>query len=241
MKRPEIRQVSFGQRVIAFELTYSERRRLAISVHPDLRVTVVAPLGRPEAQVLAHVRKRAGWIARNLDGFARNQKSAVSRRYVSGESFRYLGRQYRLKVQEGQPPSVKLSGPFLWVTTPDRRNGPKIALQLDRWYRLHAREIFGRKLAEVYERARAHGAPPPVTWRLQRMRSRWGSCTRARRILLSPSLAQAPLSSIEYVIAHEVCHLMEMNHGQRFERLLGMLCPGWQAGKNRLESMELNL
>lgn len=230
----DIRQVTFGQRVIAFELTYSERKRLAISVYPDLRVTVAAPSGRREAQVLAHVRKRAGWIAKHLDTFAANQQPATSRRYVSGESFRYLGRQYRLKVVEGRPPSVKLSGPFLWVTTPDREDKPRIASQVDRWYREHARQLFARKLAEMYERARVHGVPAPSGWRLQSMRSRWGSCTHAGRILLSPALAQAPLSCIEYVIAHELCHLVERNHTARFWALLGAVLPGWAERKRRL-------
>ncbi len=237
MTWPAIRQVSFGQRVIAFELTYSERKRLAISVHPDLRVTVAAPLGRPEAQVLAHVRKRAAWIARHLDSFAVNLRGKSQQLYVSGESFRYLGRQYRLKVVADKPPSVKLSGPFLWVTTPDRDDTSRIKWQVDRWYKDHARQLLARKLEEVYERARAHGVPAPRTWRLQRMGTRWGSCTKTGCVLLNPDLIQAPLSCVEYVIAHELCHLVEMSHTARFTRLLATVLPPWSEAKEKLAQL----
>lgn len=224
----------FGQRAIEFELTYSERKRLAIRVHPDMRVTVAAPLGRPEEQVLAHVRRRAPWIVKHLDGFAANPLPSGSRQYVSGESYHYLGRQYRLKVVEGRPLSVKLAGPFLWVVTPDCEDKRRIAAQLDRWYREHARQLFARKLMELSERAKVHGVPSPTQWCLRRMPTRWGSCTKSGRILLNPGLVQAPTSCVDYVISHELCHLAELDHGSRFSRLLSLVFPNAHQARLRL-------
>jgi predicted metal-dependent hydrolase len=237
---PVRRTIEYGDRTIEVELSFSPRKRLSISVHPDLRVTAAAPEDRSEEQVLLRVRKRALWIVRHLRRFEGRPPAQPPRQYVSGETYRYLGRQHRLKVVEGRPEGVKLIGAFLCVTTRDPGDTARVKALLERWYRQHAREVFTRKIREVHERARVHGVPPPAEWALRSMRSRWGTCRqRSGRMTLNAHLVTAPLSCIEYVIAHELCHLKAPNHSSEFYRLLSLVMPDWRERKERLGEIAL--
>jgi predicted metal-dependent hydrolase len=237
--RPARRIIEYGGRTIPIELSFSDRNRLSISVHPDLRVTVSAPSEKSEEKILERVRRRARWIIRQIDRFEEYRPLPPPKKYVSGETFRYLGRQYRLKVVEDQRESVKLVGRFLWARLPERENRVRVESLVEQWYRRHARVVFSRKIDELHERARIHGVPKPDDWRAQKMRSRWGSCGRSGRILLNLELLKAPLSCIEYVIAHEMCHLKELNHTKEFYRLLGLVMPDWKERKRRLDEFVL--
>ena len=110
-------EVAFGGGRIEFRLRRSRRRTLAITVRPDASVMVTAPAGRGLEAVAAKVRKRAVWIRRQQAYFRAFLPKLPPRRYVSGETHRYLGRQYRLKVVRGPEEGVKLKGRFIWVET----------------------------------------------------------------------------------------------------------------------------
>lgn len=238
-ERPTRGIVDYDGRTIPFELSFSDRTRLSISVHPDLRVTVAAPTGSDEEDVLVRVRRRARWILRQIDRFEEYRPLPPMKRFVSGETFRYLGRQYRLKVVEDGNESVKLAGRFLWARLPNRENRKRVEQLVERWYREHARVVFNKKIDELYDRARVHGIPKPSDWRVQKMRSRWGSCSRSGRVLLNLELVKTPLSCIEYVIAHEMCHLRELNHTKGFYRLLTTVMPDWRKRKSMLDEFVL--
>ena len=141
-------RVAFGGGVIEYRLRRSKRKTLAITVRPDASVLVTAPGGAGLEAVAAKVRKRAVWIRRQQAYFGRFLPKLPPRQYVSGETHRYLGRQYRLKVVRGPDESVKLRGRFIWVETarPERRG--RVRGLVEAWYVLHARVRFSRSLAE---------------------------------------------------------------------------------------------
>ena len=203
-------------------LLRSDRRTLAVSVYPDLRVEAVAPVDADEERVREKLKKRLPWILRQR-----------SRKYVSGETHCYLGRQYRLKVHQGMDRSVKLKGRFLEVETPDRKDSESIRRQAEAWYQERAKAYFERKLGELFERLRGRDIPPPRLT-VRRMKTRWGSCTSDGHILLNPDLIRAPSHCVEYVIVHELCHLVHPNHGAGFKKLLVNLLPDWERRKKRL-------
>ncbi len=233
------RTIDYGERRIALGVSFSVRKRLSISVHPDLRVTVAAPVGSSEEDVLARVRRRASWIVRQLARFEEYRPLPPPKQFVSGESFRYVGRQYRLKVVEGAYEEVRLVGRFLWAFLRDREDRRRIETLVERWYRRHACTVFSRKIQQMHQRAKPHGVPMPAGWQVRRMQTRWGSCGRSGRLLLNLELVKAPLSCIEYVIAHEMCHLRELNHTKEFYRLLRLVVPDWQERKARLDQFQL--
>ncbi len=114
----ERHEIDFGGRQIGFSLRRSRRRTLAITVHSELKVVVTAPENAAMETVLAMVRKRAGWIRKQERFFGEFLPQTPPRIYASGETHRYLGRQYRLKVIEPATADVKMRGRFIWVQTP---------------------------------------------------------------------------------------------------------------------------
>jgi len=229
-------KIHFGGETIAFHVAFRARSKLSITVHPDRQVEVVAPASCSIDQVLARVQKRAPWIARQRRYFEQFQPFPTPRRYVSGETHLYLGRQYRLKVVHDETEAVALRGRFIYVQATDRDNTDRIRLLLDKWYRQHAENIFRQRLQKCCERARRHGIPPPKLV-VRNMAKRWGSCTRSGNVLLNTALVKAPLLCIEYVIMHELCHMKYLDHSDDFYKLLSACMPDWRRWKERLDTI----
>ncbi len=231
-------RVEYGDEEIEFDLLYLDKKHLSITVEPDSRVKVYAPNGKPLDQVLLRVRRRAPWIIRQKRHFDRFKPPLPPRRYVSGETHVYLGRQYRLKVISAKQESVKLKGKYLEVRTPERHDSERIkSLVLD-WYKEHARVIYEKRLEACYQVAKKYGVPYPGI-KMRRMKTRWGSCSKSGDILLNTELIKAPIHCVEYVIMHELCHMKVRNHDKEFYKLLARCMPDWEKRKQRLESVVL--
>jgi predicted metal-dependent hydrolase len=229
--------ISYGNTEIAYDLSFSRRKTLAIHVYPDGRVSVRAPEGSRLETIAGLVARRAGWIVRQQQRFSSYPPAvAVPREYISGESYRYLGRQYRLKVLDGAPEQLALGRTEIYVTA--RNQEPqRVQRLLERWYRAEARRVFSERLAACWPRVAHLDCAFPVL-NIRRMKTRWGSCGRSGRILLNLRLIQAPIESIDYVIVHELCHLKEHNHSKRFYALLDTAMPDWRERRQRLNAYE---
>jgi len=222
---------------IPFRVEFSERKHLAITVHPEMRLEVDAPTGTDSAAVLSRVHKRAKWIVTQWRFFEQHQPKHPGPRYVGGESHRYLGKQYRLKIEQGNPSSVNLVGRWFFIRNPDPTNASGTKNLLDAWYRAHAKALFPIRLAECLK---IYGSlelatVPQLT--IRKMTHRWGSCTAEGRFVLNLDLIFAPVTCIDYVITHELCHLKIRDHSRAFYRLLNRIMPDWESRKERLERL----
>jgi predicted metal-dependent hydrolase len=234
----EAHMVHFGSAAIRFTVEFRQRKHMGITVRPDLSVHVAAPEGTPIAEVRERVQRRAPWILRQLDRFNQFRPAPTPRQYLNGETHRYLGRQYRLKIAPADTPAVRLSGRYLSVDIPDPSDNRLVRQLVDDWYRQHARTTFQRRLDACLAALPAFlNVAPPIS--VRRMQRRWGSCTKTGRILLNLELVQAPVECIDYVIVHELCHLKVPDHSPRFFRLLAKHLPDWQRRKARLEALRL--
>ena len=232
-------RIRYGDQVIHFDLRVQadrEVQRLSIHVEPDGRVLVDAPPGVAHAVVLAAVRKRSRWISQHVEAALGRRTNLSPRQYVSGESLLYLGRRYRLKVvvQPDARAGASMRAGFVVVTVPDR-SVDCVRNALDAWYRLSAREVFAQRLAAVAEPLRWVRHLPAT--RLQFMTVQWGSCSPAGRITLNPWLVKAPRECIDYVLLHELSHLLHHNHSPKFYRALDRHMPTWRAVKAKLDGM----
>jgi len=179
------------------------------------------------------MKKRARWIFRQQAHFERFQPLPARRRYVSGETHRYLGGQYRLRVRRGPSLEVKLAGRFLWVSTAVAGKTSLIEAAVQSWYLRHAALIFERRLKVCHERAKQYGIPYPDL-RIRNMRTRWGSCGKNETIILNPELIRLPTQCIDYAITHEICHLKVHKHNRNFYALLARCMPDWMSRRERL-------
>ena len=226
--------ITYGSHELAFTVEVRPRRTLSISVHPDQHVHVLSPPDVPLVQIQARVTRRAAWILRQQAYFQQFRPSTPARRYVSGETHLYLGRQYRLRLEEAATPQVKLIRGRLVVHTPHPTDADHTAQLLRQWYQQHAAEQFQVVLQQCLPLLSEYQLPPP-TLQQRYLQKRWGSCSPAGRITLNTDLIRADKSSIAYVILHELCHLIEPNHSRRFYRLLAHILPDWQRRKDKLE------
>lgn len=224
---------------IPFQIDLRDRSKLTINVHPDLRVEVLAPQNQPMDQIRARIERRASWIVKQWRYFKEFQPTSSKRRFVSGETHIYLGRQYRLKVSEGNKSEVKLVGRFFQVQNPDRDNSDEIGCLLEAWYLNHAKSIFTNRLRLCQKICRTLELPNTFAVTVRKMARRWGSCTQAGNITLNIDLVKTPVYCIDYVIVHEMCHLMIHNHSPGFYRLLTRCMPDWERRKAKLGSFRL--
>jgi hypothetical protein len=229
-----LRHVAVGEQLLAYELSFGSGRHLAISVHPDLRITARAPAGAEADRVDARIRARSGWIHRQRRRFLELHPLPHPKRFISGETHYYLGRGYRLRVRCGRP-SVHRQGGLLMVVVEGAPSRRKVRKALEAWYRARAVEVLGDRLERALRLAPAT-LSRPKRFQVRRMTSRWGSCSPAGTVTLATDLVRSPLSCIDYVISHELCHVVEMRHSRRFYALLERLVPDWRRAQDRLNT-----
>ena len=226
--------VTYGQEAIAFHVLYVERKTLEIAVHPDSSVVVKAPVGTAMAEVEKRLRKRAGWIKRQLDYFRQFDPRTPERRYVGGETHRYLGRQYRLRIEVAEVDGVKLVGRYFQVRVRKEASAVRVRTLLQGWYAEKAASRFRESFNlcwPVFEKL----ALDKPRLQVRRMSKRWGSLSKNGLLTLNTDLVRAPRECIDYVITHELCHLQCHDHGPGFYRLLEKMMPDWEQRKHRLE------
>jgi predicted metal-dependent hydrolase len=233
-----LRQTIYSSVTIDYALTRSDRRSVSISVMPNGAVHVVAPHEAEPDAVDERVKQRARWILRQQRRFGDFRPRTPERNFVGGETHRYLGRQYCLKIEPAAKDRVLLRSGRLVVETRYPTDSAWTKILLRRWMR-------GRAQVVLRERFAAAGAilaalqikSPPL--RICPMKKRWGSHTPLGHILLNDQLIVARRDCIDYVIAHELCHVVEPNHSPAFLRLLRRVMPDWERRKEVLERSTL--
>lgn len=231
---PDVPSVQYGTSTIQYRIVRKERRTLAIHVHPDGRVVVDAPKEASAERVAALVSKRGAWVLRQQRELAALPDVAPIKRFLPGESIRYLGRQYRLKLVESSVVRVRAVPGYIEVHSPRKPSPAEIGKLVNAWMDDRAREVLRARYTECLASLTRLQLPEANSLRVRRMRTRWGSCSKSRNITLNPELIYAPKDCIDYVITHELCHLREMNHGPRFSRLMDRALPGWKELRVRL-------
>lgn len=225
--------IQFGSKRIDFRLEYSNRKSLGITVTPEMEVLVKAPIDTSVEKVKEKIRKKAPWIIKQLSFFLSFQPKTPDRKYISGETHLYLGRQYRLHIEIGKQESVKLKGKFIEVTVTEKARTETL---LHDWYLQHARTKFHTIAEPLIDKFKKYNVAPSYIV-LRNMPTRWGSCTPKGKIILNPELIKAPKGCIEYVIIHELCHLVHHDHTQKFLDLQTKEMKDWEKWKMKLENL----
>jgi predicted metal-dependent hydrolase len=200
------------------EVLRSVRKTAALHIiGGDLQVRVPEHVG--DERVAAFLTKKRPWIRSKVAEIQRIPPHR-SKELVSGESFPYLGRHYRLKVQEGHQVGVCLSGGYLRATIRPTEQGEqrkaRIQQYLQSWYRSRALE----RLQEKTNRYAKQIGVSPAGVSVRNFRSRWGSCDKRGLVVFNWNIIKAPHSIVDYVVIHELCHLIHPNHSKEFWRLV---------------------
>lgn len=228
--------IEYGGQSIDYHARFTARKTLAISVHPNGDIEVVAPDGTSKAVIEERLRRRASWVMQQQRYFDQFRPRTPKRQYMGGETHLYLGRQYRLKIIETGEDSVRLRGGYFCVSIKNGSATKYVAALLTDWYRAHANAKLSERFGIVTARfARVLPIRPSLS--IRPMRRRWGSFSGKGRVTLNPDLVRAPLPCIDYVIVHELAHARHPNHGRAFFDLLSQMMPDWERRKIVLEKM----
>lgn len=202
-------------------------------VQPTLKIVLKVPESYDEEKIEKFLKKKWKWLEKQITYFKKFNGKSNKKEYVSGESFLYLGRQYKLLVRKGKIDEVKLKFGQIMLTTSglvgDKKRNKKI---LDEWYLKRSSLIFNSQYKKVFSKFNYDFEPNLV---IRKMNKRWGSFLKDKKIFLNPLLIQAPKECIDYVITHELCHMKYKNHDKRFYKLLKSKIKNWEEIKEKLE------
>jgi len=206
------------------EVIRTSRRKTASIKVNEGKVSVIVPSSLSLDKIESLLIKKDRWIKEKL--VLHDQIVATkSKEFVSGESFSYLGRNYRLKIVEGQYPDLKLhQGRFVAsVRYKEVNNAPSIKQMLIRWYKQHAES----KLIEKTQRYAKIIGVAPASIGIKSFQSRWGSCSSTSDIVYNWKIIMAPNRVVDYVVVHELCHIHHHNHSPQFWQLVNRYCPDY--------------
>lgn len=228
--------ILFGKTQIDYDIVYSSRRKNAtLSVYPLKQVEITVPNTIEQNKIRELVEKKAKWVIKQLIWFDQITQITSTKEYVTGESFLYIGRQYRLKLnKENGKTEVKLRGRELEVTLKKPNDGQDvktlIKISVWNWYREHALKKID-DLVTIYSK-KIGIKKPKIT--IKNQYKRWGSCTSKNILIFNFKIAMAPMSQIEYVVAHELCHVRYKDHSGKYWKLLRSIMPDYEVRKETL-------
>jgi len=228
-------EIEYGRSMIKFSVNRRNRKTLAIHVESTGDVVVDAPMEASIETIREKVKKRGDWITRQQRDVIKYAPPLPPRKYVSGEEFRYLGRQLRLKVKNEATQSVRVIGKHIEVGIQEPSSSTIVQAILEKWERQQATILFEERLDQCLKRVRHLNLKQRPKIKIRAMEKRWGSCTKHGTIILNPKLIEVAIECVDYVITHELCHLAERNHNPKFFELLSISMRDWKQLKERIE------
>lgn len=230
--------ICYGDKKIEFKLTRKNVKNINLRIKPNQEISVSANNQVPLGDIKEFVSSKARWIEGKLNYYEKiGYLDEEEKDYVNGESFRYLGKQYRLKVFESDENEVKYFRGYIHLYVDDLGDRDKKEALIENWYERRAEIIFKESLDKMYKLVKAYGIEYPYM-DIRKMKSRWGSChTKNNKIVLNSVLIKAPKDCIDYVTLHELIHFKHKNHGSEFYRMLTILMPDWKDKKKILDEV----
>lgn len=223
---------------LLIEVVRKNIKNLHVGVYPPSgRVRVAAPARLDNDAVRLAVISRLGWIRRQQARFAQQVRQS-ERELVNGETHYFQGCRYRLDVieQDGAPGVRLASSSVMELRVPRGADRPGREAALHLWYRERIREDIPALLRKWQAKIGVEVAEV----RIRRMKTRWGSCNGpARRVWLNLELARKPASCLEYILVHEMVHIRERRHNQRFRELMDAAMPTWRLCRDELNRAPL--
>lgn len=203
----------------------------SIKVKPSGEVIINAPKDASDEHIEFVLKKREKWIINKQEFFAKFKSR--EKELVSGEEMKYLGRSYRLKVNESKEEFVRLNRGTLELFVRDKNNFKKKQKLLDEWYKDKALICFFNIINEFNKMVKRD----IKNVRIRKMKTRWGSCNAAKSYInLNLELIKKPKKCVEYVIFHELAHLVHPDHSKKFYEYLSVYMSDWQERKRMLEN-----
>lgn len=229
--------VTFGEKIYQYSVVRTDRSTVGIVIEPDGSIIVKSPRNLENGKIHAAVNKKRKWIAQKIANFEKVKDPIPKfQEPVSGEKIRYKNKLYRLKMHlhDKKRPRLVLVQKTLHVYLNQDLNsderGVLVKKLLIKWYKEKAQKF----LLQRVKRYTKFLKEKPNSVKVRDIKIRWGSCTKSGNLIFNWKIIMAPISAIDYVILHELCHLKEPNHTHKFWSLLESLLPTYERWKEWL-------
>jgi len=242
-----VRRVMLAGQPCLFRLRRGRRRTIGFQID-DHGLTVSAPRWASVRAIEAAIVEKERWIRSKLEQWQswRLRRAAPIERFADGAALPFLGRPLTIRLSGASAGSGRPDRPVyaargtsqeLLLPLPPDASDSQVRLAVQGWMKDEALRILGARLDELARR----GGVQPLSWKLSSARTQWGSCNEDGRIRLNWRLLFYPIDVIDYVVAHELAHLAELNHGPRFWDEVARLMPRFESARARIKDEELAL
>jgi len=228
--------IQFGTTKINYDILYSDRRKNAtLAVYPLKMVEISVPTNLEPEHIQSLVMKKAHWVMKQILWFDEIVQMDSTKEHVNGETYLYLGRQYRLKmIRNNEKPQAKLIGKYLTVWLPENipKNKEKkiVKAAIWKWYKQQANKRIEDAI-KLYSKKLGISQPQ---FTIKNQYKRWGSCTSKNRLNFNFRIAMAPVTLLHYIVAHEMCHIKHKDHSSKYWKQLKTIMPDFENRKERL-------
>ena len=230
------KRVVVENREICYQLERKPVKNINLRIRKDGSVYVSANEMVPCEEIDLFIQSKASYILKAIDHFSElAQYKPQPKQYVSGETFYIQGRGLRLQVSQATKETISSDGVYIFLKVKDSSDVEKKRRIVNRFLDQECITVFSEVMEDLYPLVKKYGIEKP-SLRIRDMETRWGSClTKKRIITLNKRLLESPRNCIEYVVMHELCHLIHPNHSKHFYSFLTMLMPDWKERKDYLD------
>jgi len=212
---------------LEYQIKYSNRKTITITVERDRSIIVKAPLGASPETVGKHVESKKLWIYEKLKSTQKYSPKPAMKEFVSGETVLYLGKRYRLEIERSPEEKIRFAGKFIIAAVSSERASEVFK----NWYKKQAAKKLPEKVAR---HAKNLGVQYNKVF-ISDLKYRWGSCTPKDNLNFNWRLIKAPMFVVDYVIVHELAHFLESNHTERFWTIVEIQVPHYKKAKDWLK------
>lgn len=208
----------------AVQVVRSRRKTIAIEIHPDGQVILRLPLRYPKTKIPEILEQYRDWITEKVRKFQEQQRQIPEHKFVEGETFLYLGKEYPLHILEHASRALEWNEAGFWMLKTDSHHARKLFLA---WYQEKALAYFTARAKHFDKKF----TDKPYQIKLSNARTRWGTCSTRGILRLSWRIIMAPPEIVDNVIVHELAHFLHQNHSRAFWEAVAAECPNYKQAR----------
>jgi hypothetical protein len=221
-----------GQR-IEFELIYRSRKSIGIKISPKDGIIIHSPKGIKPDDIIKTLKTKSSWILKKLDEVKNIKKTVITKKFINGEKLLFLGEEHSLEIFYN--PNIKNTnisidyGKIILESKTD--NADRIKNHLEQWYKIKGLEII---LERIFHYQPFFTIKPNVV-KVKTQKSRWGTCNSKKNLYFNWKIIMAPIEIVDYLVVHEMAHLVHMNHSSKFWNFVEKILPDYKSSRKILK------
>ena len=225
---------NYEDKILDVDIIYRKRKNISIKITPKDRIQIIAPHKVPIKILKETIEKNSSWILSKLDKFKNMDDSFLKRDYVDGEIYYYIGKPHYLKIIKDKNMQnkknynyISIKEEYIEIRT-NNWEGEYLKESLKKWYKLKSEEIVMDRLAYLREQSDYFRKIEPNLIKVKEQKKIWGSCNSNKNIYINSKISMLPVEAIDYIIAHEFCHILYMNHSKDFYASVEKIIPNYR-------------